>query len=272
MNYWTEESLNLANQTNYLDMLYKVYPMASNKLRELPKSSADIIRKKFENNDNKEMIKQFILSSKKEKLAFPIKDSYVAYLKRDEDAIDRNPETVNRLSGILYEKGIEESIKSMTKPIESNRQIGPLFKRWIDNGSLGVKITSSENDFINSKENIVFNSNDDEIMGNIARKHLGYNVNKGLDFLGKFNDTYVIGEAKFLTDFGGHQNDQMNDAFTTLRTDLKKTNKKVKRIAILDGVLYIGKSNGKMQKALKNASDNEVIISALLLRNYLFSL
>lgn len=32
---------------------------------------------------------------------FPIKDSYVAYLKRDKSSIIRNPETINRLAGRL---------------------------------------------------------------------------------------------------------------------------------------------------------------------------
>ncbi|MBR0518373.1 hypothetical protein IJJ97_01125 [bacterium] len=34
---------------------------------------------------------------------FPIKDSYIAYLKRDRTAIERNPKTVNRITSILYE-------------------------------------------------------------------------------------------------------------------------------------------------------------------------
>ena len=38
-----------------------------------------------------------------------------------------------------------------------------------------------------------------------AKKTLGYTRNKGLDFIARFNGKYVIGEAKFLTDFGGHQ-------------------------------------------------------------------
>lgn len=42
-------------------------------------------------------------------------------------------------------------------------------------------------------------------MMNFAKEHLGYNYNKGLDFVARFNKQFVIGEAKFLTDFGGHQ-------------------------------------------------------------------
>jgi len=50
------------------------------------------------------------------------------------------------------------------------------------------------------------------------------------------------------------------------------TNKEVIKIAILDGVLYI-KSNNKMHKAITTEfSDKEVVVSAVLLRDYLFSL
>ena len=79
---------------------------------------------------------------------FPIKDSYVAYLKRDKTAIERNPNTVNRISSMLYEMGWDEILDKLTVPKETNRQIGPLFKNWIDTGALGCKITTSENEFL----------------------------------------------------------------------------------------------------------------------------
>ena len=59
-----------------------------------------------------------------------------------------------------------------------------------------------------------------------AQKYLNYNRNKGLDFIARFNKKYIIGEAKFLTDFGGHQNAQFNDAIEILKDS------KVKAITI----------------------------------------
>jgi len=38
-------------------------------------------------------------------------------------------------------------------------------------------------------------------MKNYAKTRMNYNRNKGLDFIGKFNGKYVIGEAKFLEIF-----------------------------------------------------------------------
>ena len=65
---------------------------------------------------------------------FPIKDSY--YLKRDSSAINRNPATVNRLS----ELGLNKIWERCSEPKETNRQIGHLFRRWINKGVLGVPI------------------------------------------------------------------------------------------------------------------------------------
>jgi hypothetical protein len=100
-----------------------------------------------------------------------------------------------------------------------------------------------------------------------AKEHLNYNHKKGLDFIARFNGKYVIGEAKFLTDFGGHQNAQFNDAIATVQA------KGVKAItvAILDGVLYI-KGNNKMYKDITERYKNENIMSALVLREFLYQL
>ena len=56
----------------------------------------------------------------------------------------------------------------------------------------------------------------------------------------RFNGKYIIAEAKFLTDFGGHQNAQFADAISTLKAGCSAIT-----IGILDGVLYI-KGKNKM--------------------------
>ena len=265
MNIWTEKSINLANQRNYLDLLYKVYPMSINLRREIDENVVKKIKKYYDDKENSDFLKILL-----EQDIFPIKDSYIAYLKRDKTAIERNPNTVNRISSMLYEMGWNEILEKLTVPKETNRQIGPLFKKWIDLKYLGANITKDAKVFLNSTDNIIFNSSDAE-MKEFAKKYLGYNRDKGLDFIAKFNKKFLIGEAKFLTDFGGHQNAQYEDAISTLKTSLSKTNYEVIKIAILDGVLYI-KSNNKMYKSLSNFSNDEVIISAVLLRDYLYSI
>ena len=94
---------------------------------------------------------------------------------------------------------------------------------------------------------------------------------KGLDFLARFNSTYILGEAKFLSDFGGHQTAQFNDAIATLEVKLKKTAHTVIKIAILDGVLYI-RGHNKMHLGLLKYAKRHDLMSALQLRDFLYSL
>ena len=196
---------------------------------------------------------------------FPIKDSYVAYLKRDSSAIDRNPRTINRVCGRLYEMGLEKIFERCSEPKETNRQIRPMFRDWLKKKSLGVEPVALD-DFLSNDKDAILDAGDNAMM-NFAKEHLGYNHNKGLDFVGRFNKQYVIGEAKFLTDFGGHQNAQFNDAISTVEA---KGVKAVK-IAILDGVLFIEGRN-KMHKSITEAYKDYNIMSALVLREFLYQL
>jgi hypothetical protein len=260
MNNWIKLSIEYANQRSYLDDLFKVYPTIPEGIRDLDKDIWKTIEKSFKKRDNASLLKSLLRLK-----LFPIKDSYVAYLKRDKESLKRNPNTVARLCGRLYEIGLDAIYSRCSEPKETNRQIGPLFKRWIRRKSLGIEPVRLEK-FLSSKENAVLDTSDKE-MAMFARKNLGYKISKGLDFVARFNGKYVIGEAKFLTDFGGHQNAQFNDAVSIFKT---KTAKAV-CIAILDGVLYI-KGNNKMYKMLTGKFKNKNILSSLLLREFLYQI
>ena len=266
MNYWTELSVQYANQKDYLDALFKVYPISPNIRRVIDADKWNAIEEFFAKKNNECLVKELLKLD-----LFPIKDSYVAYLKRDPSSINRNPNTINRLAGSLYQMGIKEIYNKCTEPKEANRQMGPLFKRWIDSGALGAPVFDNVKEFLESSENAILNSSDSE-MEKFARKYLGYNHEKGLDFVARFNGKYIIGEAKFLTDFGGHQDSQFADAISTLTSTLLPNilNVEVIKIAICDGVLYI-KSNQKMHRYLINHS-GEIVISSLLLREFLYSI
>ncbi len=255
-NMWTKTSIDLANQCNYLDLLFRVYPTIPEDCREIDQSIWDKIEQAFKNRNTQQLITNLLQLD-----LFPVKDSYVAYLKRDPGAIIRNPETVNRLAGRIFEMGLSKLYENCSAPKETNRQIGPLFKRWINNGALGI-IPVPYDEFFNASGNAIFDGSDSEMM-RFANEHLGYNRNKGLDFLGKFNGKYVIGEAKFLTDFGGHQNAQFEDAMSTLNARCNAI-----KIAILDGILYIPGRNKLYREITKTKKSN--IMSALVLREFLY--
>lgn len=265
MNYWTELSVEFANQRNYLDSLFRVYPISPNLRREIPLAKWDEIVSAYDSRDNCGLVQRLLALE-----LFPLKDSYVAYLKRDPSSIARNPETVNRLAGNLYEMGLDTIFEKCTEPKETNRQIGPLFKRWVAKGTLGAPVYNDVQSFLRAQGNAILNTSDAE-MQRFAVEHLGYHHEKGLDFVARFNSKYIIGEAKFLTDFGGHQDAQFADAISTITTDLSSNplGAEVIKIAICDGVLYI-RGNNKMHRYLRE-HDDEIVLSSLLLREFLYS-
>ena len=71
-----------------------------------------------------------------------------------------------------------------------------------------------------------------------------------------------------MSDFGGHQNAQFNDAISTVSA---KVNRGVIKIAILDGVLYI-KSNNKMYRDITTSLKDCNIMSALMLKTFLHTI
>ncbi len=260
MNKWTKLSIEYANQRSYLDDLFQVYPTIPEGIRVIDNDIWEKVEKEFRNKNNVALIKELLKLN-----LFPIKDSYIAYLKRDKTSIERNPKTINRISGKLYEMGLDKIYERCSEPKETNRQIGPMFKDWLNRKSLGIQPVSLD-EFTSNNNDAILNASDIAMM-NFAKEHLNYNHNKGLDFVARFNRKYVIGEAKFLTDFGGHQNAQFNDAISTIETRRVKAIK----IAILDGVLYI-KGRNKMFTAINEIYNNHNIMSALVLREFLFQL
>lgn len=256
MNFWTKLSYEFANQRNYLDELFQVYPTIPEGIREIDKKLWKEVEISFNKRDNLNLLKTLLKFE-----LFPIKDSYVAYLKRDPSAIERNPQTVNRLCGRLYEMGLNKIYEKCSEPKETNRQIGPLFKRWFLKGSLGILPVDKEI-FLSNNENAILKGSDEE-MKRFAQEFLDYKGNKGLDFIARFNRKYIVGEAKFLTDFGGHQNAQFNDAMALLETHINAI-----KVAILDGVLYIPSKNRKTM----DINGNKNIMSALVLREFLYQI
>lgn len=260
MNYWTKLSIEYANQKSYLDDLFQVYPTIPEGIREIDQEIWGKIEKAFKKKNNETLIQELLKLN-----LFPIKDSYIAYLKRDSSAIERNPKTVNRVCGRLYEMGLGKILERCFEPKETNRQIGPFFKRWLNKKSLGIQPISLDK-FANSKNDAILNGSDRELR-DFARKQLNYKGDKGLDFVARFNGKYVIGEAKFLTDFGGHQNAQFSDAISILQTK----NVKATTIAVLDGVLYIT-GNNKMYRDITTKYSTLNIMSSLVLREFLYQL
>ena len=176
----------------------------------------------------------------------------------------RNPETVKRITGRLQELSLDKIHRRATEPKETNRRIGPLFKNWVESGSHGLPILKSDKFSKTNSDGIMQGS--DAVLKSFASEQLGYTGDKGLDIIVRIDNRYIIGEAKFLTDYGGHQYAQLRYALALF--DLP--NLKVVPVAILDGVLY-NNSNTRMHKQITSAYSEKNIMSALLLKEFIHS-
>lgn len=222
-----------------------------------PKTQKEI-KDAVEKNDHKKLILALIDT---EVELFPIKDSYVAHLRADFSALDKNPETLRRIGERLVKMGFDEIIRASTQPKETNRQMGPLFRKWIN--KLGYPCLDKD-EFLKHQGPALLNGSD-KTLKKFAKEHLGVQRKKGLDLILKKGDIFVIGEAKFLTDFGGHQNAQFNDPHSLIHTRAGK----VIKVAILDGVVWIPTGN-KIHKAVKRTKKD--VLSALLFKDFVGSL
>lgn len=73
MNHWTQLSIDFANQKNYLDELFKIYPTIPEGIRCIDEKKWEKIEQYFIQKDNANLITALLKLD-----LFPIKDSYVA--------------------------------------------------------------------------------------------------------------------------------------------------------------------------------------------------
>ncbi|MCZ2142999.1 MAG: hypothetical protein LC102_06190 [Ignavibacteriales bacterium] len=167
MNFWTQLSIEFASQKDYLDKLFSVYPTIPESKREIDPTVWEKVEAAFNSTDNIALLNALF-----ELDLFPVKDSYIAYLKRDPTSLSRNPATVSRICDRLREMGLNQILKNSTEPKETNRQIGPLFRNWLELGSFGIPLQSLT-DFVNNNNNAILDANDQEMM-QFATEQNGY--------------------------------------------------------------------------------------------------
>jgi len=258
MNIFLKQSLDYAQQRSYLDDLFTVYPTINNRIRNINTKKWDDVEMAYEQKDKEALIMALLKMP-----LFPLKDSFVAFLKEDKSAIKRNPKTVERLALDILKMSRKELHDKCSKPKESNRQQGPAFMRFLKNEDFGIEKMSLEK-FSQTEKDAILIANNSEML-RFANEHLFYNHPKSPDFIGRMNGRYILGEAKFITENGGHQNTQFEDAMAVL-----DSNASAIKVAILDGVLYLP-SQKKMHLDITGRHSECNIFSALLLKDFLYS-
>ena len=255
MNKWVQQSINLANSQGYLDKLFSIYPIETGELRQISEETKETIKNAFKTMSKSLLVKALLTLPK-----FPIDDPYISSLRKYPSLLDKNPKTIERIGERLLSIDIKTLLKLVAQPKSPSRQFGNSFKKWLR--TIGYPFLSEEK-FKQNKDKIAFLEGSDKKLKQFAIRELKIkNLVKGIDFILRIEDRYILGEAKFLTDYGGTQDNQFNSAMKLAK--IKKDN--VAGIAILDGIVWF-ESNMYMHRAVKRTKSTA--ISALLLKKFI---
>jgi len=255
MNKWIKKSIDLANSFGYLDNLFKIYPIEMGKVRNFSECIQEKIKIAFMAKNKIDLIKELLKLPK-----FPIDYPYISSLRKFPYLLEKNPETTERISKKLFSLGIEGILELAVKPKSPSRQFGNSFKKWLKTISYPFL---EEGEFI-KYYGIAFLKGSDKNLKEFAIKELKIdNLKKGIDFILKIKTKFILGEAKFLTDYGGTQNNQLRDALS-VACEVYKNN--VLGIAVLDGIVWF-ESNNYMHRTVKSL--DHIALSALLLEEFI---
>lgn len=252
MNEWATRTLDLVNNQDYLDRLQQVYPHEEGE-REVGPEVLDSIRQSFAERDGTALLDQLLNLEK-----FPYKDSYIAFLRTDRSAIDRNPQTVQRISDNLYSMGIEGVIAGVTEPKEANTRRGNQFRNWARDHFNWVGIL----EFRSSHEGVVMLDATELDARNFCNTVMGVGISKRPDIVAKSGRRYVIGEAKFLSSTGGNQGRAFDDGMLLATNSSGNAYK----VFVLDGIHWIQTGSDQYHRIEYGTS---AVFSALLLQEFL---
>ncbi len=255
MNQWSKVTLKLVRKENYLDRLVEVYPHEEGE-RDVDEDVLKAIRSSFESKNKNALLNQLLDLNK-----FPYKESYVAFLRRDRDAIKRNPKTVKRICDHLYKMGVERVIEGAITPKEANTRRGPAFATWTRKEFAWVDIEKFES----SKQGIVILDASEQEAMEFCNKEMGVGIAKRPDLVAKAGSKYVIGEAKFLSSTGGNQDRAFEDGMKLANNSSGNAYK----VFVLDGFHWIDTGSDAHQQIVHSAAP---ILSALLLKDFLKNL
>lgn len=263
LNPWVQKSINLFYETNYLDRIAEVYNYSMGEQDRIEPNLRRQIRRAHNERDDSELIRLL-----KELGKFPYDEPFWYLLKNVDGFIDKNPNQVGRIAQNLYRFTDNEIVERIEAESKLNQQTGPMFEKWLKD-KFDVKNLDEFND---STEGIIVLGESEEIGRTYLVEELNQNVSKRPDLVAKVNDTFVIGEAKWVGQSGGNQ----GGSATEVVGFCSQQRNNVLRIGIVDGYPWITRNpsgsikNDRICVEVQESPYN--IMTALLLNEYLESL
>lgn len=256
MNKWVKKSINLVKSKSYLDNLFEVYPVELGIARDLSEEIKTKVKKAFKCKNETNLIKALLTFPK-----FPIDDPYIPSLRKYPYLLEKNPKTIKRIGKRLLSMGANIVLELAAKPKSPSRQLGHSFKNWL----CKIKYPFLTEEEFKNYNAIAFLEGSDEELKQFAIKELKIKrLSRRPDFILRIKNKFILGEAKFLSDHGGTQNNQFDGA---LKITKIKTGK-VSGIAVLDGIVWF-ESKAYMHRRVKKIKG--IALSALLLKEFIRS-
>lgn len=261
MNKWVQKSIDLVKSEHYLDKLLEIYPPEETRRGKVVEKESPILKQLFQEKNCIKLVKELI-RLRKRGFKFPIENPYISFLMHYEEAIDKNPITIKKICDKLFTMSYDELKEKLESPKKPSRRIGPMFKMWLKS-----KFNFLDIDDFREDVGISFLNGTDKFLKEYAKKELKCKfreLSKGLDFVAKIGDKHLIGTAKFITDFGGSQDNQFKEAISLVKETQCPPD--VIKVAIIDGVAWL---SGEMKLTLEKLKNDEFCFSALLLGKFI---
>lgn len=254
MNEWVEKSIKIANSKGYLDRLFQIYPIEVGGVRDIPEEVISKIKRAFITKEPIQIIKSLLKLPK-----FPIDHPYISIIRNHPYLIEKNKKAIEKIVERLLSMDVYTIFLLASRPKSPSRQLGYSFKKWLKKIGYpflgkGELLRCADVAFLEASENELFSFATEDLMLKSLRRRP--------DFILKIGNKYFIGEAKFLTDYGGSQNNQFDGAIET--AEVKSEN--ISGIAVLDGILWF-ESRAYMHRKIK--SFEGFALSALLLKEFI---
>ncbi|MBC6399569.1 MAG: hypothetical protein GDA51_08275 [Ekhidna sp.] len=262
LNAWVRRSLELFESTPYLDNILEVYPLQTAR----PERFDDRLRRRIISAHQGRRTGELIEILQNE-VKFPYDEPIWYLIKNIQGCLNNNPQQILRIAESLYAMTAEETVIRLESAPKLNTQMGPMFTNWLRENFNLLEIDK----FRDSTEGIFVLNSSEEVGKSFINDELHQNLDKRPDLVAKVNDTYIVGEAKWIGSPSGNQNKQVVEVINLCRNQRGN----VIRVGIIDGFPWaVYKSDGSIinDKTCVQVQECEYdIISTLLLSDYLSS-
>jgi hypothetical protein len=263
LNEWVLRSIELFENTPYLDNILEVYPLESSR----PNRIGERLRRRIINAHQDRRTDELIQILQGQ-IKFPYDEPLWFLMKNIGNCLQNNPQQKLRIAESLYSLTADEVVFKLEEAPKLNTQMGPMFTAWLRRNFNLLNL----NEFEQSYEGVFILNSSEQEGKDFVNDVLNQNVSKRPDLVAKVNNRYVIGEAKWIGSPGGNQNKQIVEVINLCRDQRGN----VIRIGIIDGYPWATQNSdgGTLYEktAVMTQECEYNLISALLLEDYLNSI